>query len=363
MADKPISDLELASQVNDNDLFVLQQGNIAKSLRGSSVVQYIHEQAGIASIVKTGSDVLVDHYLITFGDHQTFSFDVTNGKTITSVTKTGTSDLVDTYTIAYNDNTTSTFTVTNAKSITGVSKASTAGLVDTYAVQYNSGNPDTFTVTNAKSITGVSKASTTGLVDTYEIEYNDGVSDTFTVTNAKSITSVSQASVVGKDKTYNVNYNEGVPDTFVVTDGDDLTVINSLIEYGTSLYENVEPTAWDTTFPTIAKGSFLWTRATLTYSDGNYSSYITKSYVGYDGGSAIHVSTTISSYGSTYSLPLTIYSERITSDMIVLSSSLTNPEVLRSDLTVSTSNGSLTISGTLDGTTTLHMYLYSAIDA
>ena len=359
MADKPISDLELASQVNDNDLFVLQQGNIAKSLRGSSVVQYIHQQAGIASIVKTGSDGLVDHYLITFGDHQTFGFNVTNGKTITSITKTGTSGLVDTYTITYNDGSPDTFTVTNAKSITGVAKASTSGLVDTYAVQYNSGNPDTFTVTNAKSIIGVSKASTAGLVDTYEVEYNEGQSDTFTVTNAKSITSVSQASVVGKDKTYNVNYNNGdAPDTFIVTDGDDLTVTNSLIEYGTSLYENVEPTNWSTTYPTIAKGSFLWTRVTLTYSDGNYSSYITKSYVGYDGGAVVHVQCNINN------LPITVNSARITDDMVVLNSVLSDKKLQLSDWTVTTANGSVTISGTKgSGAVTLDLYLYNAVNA
>lgn len=57
---------------------------------------------------------------ITLADDSTTTVDVNNGKGITSIAKTSTSGLVDTYTISYNDGTASTFTVSNgAKGDTG----------------------------------------------------------------------------------------------------------------------------------------------------------------------------------------------------------------------------------------------------
>ena len=41
MADKSISELTQATEVTDSDLFVLQQGNVAKKLSGSTLKDYI----------------------------------------------------------------------------------------------------------------------------------------------------------------------------------------------------------------------------------------------------------------------------------------------------------------------------------
>lgn len=61
--------------------------------------------------------------------------------------------------------------------------------------------------------------------------------------------------------------------------------------------------------------------------------------------------------GSFSSLPKTVTSSKIKSSDVVIESVLSNPEVQTGDWTVSTSAGSLTISGTISGTTSLTLYL------
>lgn len=57
------------------------------------------------------------------------------------------------------------------------------------------------------------------------------------------------------------------------------------------------------------------------------------------------------------SLPATINNELITSDHVVVNSYLSNPEAQTEDWTVTTSSGSLTISGSISGSTTVTLYL------
>lgn len=57
------------------------------------------------------------------------------------------------------------------------------------------------------------------------------------------------------------------------------------------------------------------------------------------------------------SLPQTITNANITSDMVVINSVLSNPSAQTGDWTVTTSDGSLTISGSISGTTTVTLYL------
>lgn len=68
---------------------------------------------GIVGISKTGTDVLMDIYTISFTDGSITTFRVTNGKGIVNIAKTGSEGLVDTYTITFNDASSTTFTVTN----------------------------------------------------------------------------------------------------------------------------------------------------------------------------------------------------------------------------------------------------------
>lgn len=57
------------------------------------------------------------------------------------------------------------------------------------------------------------------------------------------------------------------------------------------------------------------------------------------------------------SLPQTITDSRITSDMVALKAVLGTPSAQTGDWTVTTSDGSLTVSGSISGSTTLTLYL------
>ena len=86
MADKRIDELEEATTITANDLFVLEQAATAKKLSGQTMVTFLTALAdahgGIAGITKTGSagtNPVVDTYTIAFADMTTTTFTVTNG--------------------------------------------------------------------------------------------------------------------------------------------------------------------------------------------------------------------------------------------------------------------------------------------
>ena len=63
------------------------------------------------------------------------------------------------------------------------------------------------------------------------------------------------------------------------------------------------------------------------------------------------------SCGTFSTLPITVNSSSITSDMELIRAELGSPNVQDGDWTVTTANGSVTVSGTLTGSTTLTLYL------
>ena len=85
MANKQISQLDLANPIQTVDLFVLEQSGSAKKLEGGTLIQWVTSYAdghgGIQSIAKTGSagTPVVDTYTITYADGTTSTFTVTNG--------------------------------------------------------------------------------------------------------------------------------------------------------------------------------------------------------------------------------------------------------------------------------------------
>ena len=66
------------------------------------------------------------------------------------------------------------------------------------------------------------------------------------------------------------------------------------------------------------------------------------------------VEVTTSSFSS---LPQTITDSNIRSDHVLVNSVLSNPSAQSGQWTVTTANGSLTVSGTISGSTTLTLYL------
>ena len=80
-------------------------------------------------------------------------------------------------------------------------------------------------------------------------------------------------------------------------------------------------------------------------------------------GSAVETLGTLAvSSGSFSSLPQTITKEKISSKHVVLKAVLSNPSAQTGDWTVTTSDGSLTISGSISGTTTVKLYLTYEVD-
>lgn len=63
--------------------------------------------------------------------------------------------------------------------------------------------------------------------------------------------------------------------------------------------------------------------------------------------------------GSFSSLPQTITNAKITAKHVVVNHVLSNPSAQIADWTVNTANGSLTISGSISGATTITLYLYT----
>lgn len=61
--------------------------------------------------------------------------------------------------------------------------------------------------------------------------------------------------------------------------------------------------------------------------------------------------------GTISSLPATISNASVTANHTVIRHVLSNPSAMRSDWTIATSDGSLTISGTVSGSTSLQLYL------
>lgn len=65
--------------------------------------------------------------------------------------------------------------------------------------------------------------------------------------------------------------------------------------------------------------------------------------------------------GSFSSLPYTLSDSSIKSNMVVLNSYFNNPAAIKSDISWTTANGSITLSGTASGTTTFTLALGSVL--
>ena len=125
MANKAISELPQALNVNNQDLFVLEQSGIAKKLTAETFIteqgiidalaEALDGHGGIQSVTLLSVSGRIRTYLITFTDETTTTFQVYDGTSIERIEKTNTAGLTDTYTVFMNDGTTTFFTVTNGE--------------------------------------------------------------------------------------------------------------------------------------------------------------------------------------------------------------------------------------------------------
>lgn len=107
---------------------------------------------------------------------------------------------------------------------------------------------------------------------------------------------VVEYSTTGADGTWHSTYTNGDRYMRQSSDGgntwsgamlitaQDVTITNQSVEYATSASGTTAPTAgWSTTIPSVADGQYLWTRTTLTFSDGNSVVSYSVSRQGVDG--------------------------------------------------------------------------------
>ena len=113
-------------------------------------------------------------------------------------------------------------------------------------------------------------------------------------------------------------------------------------------------------------GDATWQTINIPTVDQTYSSVSTNAQSGVAVASAVatakaeaiaEIKCLVLTSSSFSSLPQAITNANITSDMVVINSVLSNPSAQTGDWTVTTSNGSLSISGSISGSTTITLYL------
>lgn len=287
MADKTINELEEATLILQQDLFVLQQENTAKKLSGQTLVTYllrmINGHGGIRRYEKVSTSGLVDTYRFEFADESTLDIPVTNGKAITSVKQTAVNGLTRTYTIKFNDNTSEVFTVTDGRNIQSVEKTNTSGLVDTYTITYNDGSKDTFTVTNGeKGDKGDNTYTHIKFASQEPTESSHSMGDIpdkwigFYWGNSEEA-----PTDWARYKWYQFKGDKG--DT-----GDPAKLTSYKIEYQVSDSGTIIPSGtWNTYVPVVAQGRYLWTRTTNTFNSGNPVVSYSVTRMGLDGSGSV----------------------------------------------------------------------------
>lgn len=67
------------------------------------------------------------------------------------------------------------------------------------------------------------------------------------------------------------------------SNGTSVNVTSTNVTYGTSTSASTKPSSWSETIPSVAEGSYLWTRTIVTYSDGNSTTTYTYAKQGEQG--------------------------------------------------------------------------------
>lgn len=371
MADKAISELVAASAVGSTDLFVLEQGGVAKKLTGQILENWLVALAdghgGIQSIEYTAPTPpsLTGTMTITLADQTVYTVNVQNGRSITGITWTSSGTPGDgqthTGTIAYNDGTTSTFTFEDG-------------------VKGDQGDAWYSDFKWAADLP-TSDADMGEVPDNYIGVY-------FGTTPL--------ASLHYSDYAW-FEYKGEKGDT-----GDPATLTSDDIAYQWSNNGTVIPSGtWSPTIPARVTGqNFLWTQISLSFNTGSPVTAYTVGHYGEDGTGAVSTVNAISPVDGnvtitasdiqtstsasvearlgasedrvtaleTYealhiqsasfsALPYTISNSAITADMRVVEAQFSKPSELSGDVTWTTAAGSITLSGSINGATSVDLIL------
>lgn len=328
MANKTISQLTEATEVQSSDLFVLEQTGSAKKLTGQTLENWLvalaNGHGGIQSITKTSGSGLVDTYTVLLSDNTTYDFTVTNGADGTNGTNgtNGTDGVTFTPSVSAegviswtNDGERENPDPVNIKGVQG-----DAGHV---WIKWSSIQPtsdsDIGDVPDKWMGVYTGSASTAPTTYTsyawYEVKGEQGNPGT-------PITAVVRTSgdgSPGTDDTYTVYVDSTVVGTIIVHNGaDGVGTVNSVNNIGVSAgTNNITLTAADVGAPTVP----------------------------------LHLTDNVTS------LPKTISDQRITSTMMIANCTWGTPSAILSDVTYTTSDGNIVLSGTMSGSTTIDLIL------
>ena len=282
MADRRIADLDEATVLTNNDLFVLSQSNQAKKATWARILSYLttalEAHGGIRTISKISTSGKTDTYRIIYSDSTSSTFTVTNGKELQNVvqywavsdsnstvpsewqttrqTMTSQNRYLWNYTrFTYNDGTYND----TVPSIIGVygdtgdswfvhiryaahmpeSDADMSIFPDEWIGIY-SGTDETpppnytsyswYQYKGEKGDTGnailsINKTGTSGLIDTYTVSFSNNTTTTFQVRNGSNITGIERTGTSGLIDTYTVTLSDGTTTTFTVTNAKSISSI------------------------------------------------------------------------------------------------------------------------------------------
>ena len=224
-------------------------------------------------------------------------------------------------------------------------------------ITYADGSIESNVPANMKGISSIAKTGSVDLEDYYTITFTDGTTFSYTVTNGRvgrdgaiqytagSGITISDQNVISADAQAqqqadwnqsdntkvdfiknkpDLNLNYATDDNFITgfTVGDSIPVHSA--QYGDSGPRQISILDFQSSFK--------------TYFDPMYKCLVlTKSSVS--------------------SLPTTISNAAITSTMVCIKAELSNPSAQSGDWTVTTASGTATVSGTINGTTDIKLYL------
>ena len=255
MADKSISELVAATQINPTDMFVMEQSGTAKKASGQLfetwLLSFAEGHGGIQSIEKTGTSGLTDTYRITYSDASTTTYTVTNGNGIANITWTtsGTSGNGQYHngTITYTDGTTSTIQIRDG--IKG-NAGTGAYLWIRYAAVQPTSNADM----------GITPDKWIGI---------------YSGTSSTAPTSYSS-----------YQWYEWKGDTGLT--GDPAYISFTSTSYQASASGTTVPTGnWSSSVPSVNPGQYLWTRNIVTFNEGSPITWYAVAYQGLNGSGAV----------------------------------------------------------------------------
>lgn len=175
------------------------------------------------------------------------------------------------------------------------------------------------------SIVNIEKTGTSGLVDTYTITLSNGQKYTFDVTNGNGIKNITKTGTSGLVDTYTITFDDDTTTTYEVTNGEGSSAASLP-------YDNTQSGLQATNVQAAIDEIVTESKNDILYFTGIACSALTGNFA-------------------------TISDSAITANHVVSECIFANSQAPKSDVTWTTSNGSLTLNGSCTVATTVNIVL------